>query len=128
MVIDLVATLFYEAEEKLQVSKDAFDEGKWGDSIYQSYAALISGAKALLLDKQVHVNTHHTLIIDFDKHFVETKEIELPGSFKELTSKISKNHPARDFAVSYYIEAEDFLKKVKTIRANKNVEEIIGAN
>ncbi len=128
VVIDLVATLFYEAEEKLQAGREAFDDGKWGDSIYQSYAALISGAKGLLLDKQVHVNTHHSLISDFDKHFVETKEIELTSTFKELTSKISNNEPVRDFALGYYVEAEEFLKKVKVYRSSKKAEEIISAN
>ncbi|HXB39510.1 MAG TPA: HEPN domain-containing protein [Bacteroidia bacterium] len=127
VVIDLVATLFYEAEEKLQWSKEAFEEGKWGDSIYQSYAALISGGKALLLDRQVHVNTHHSLINDFDKHFVETGEIDINGSFKDLTGKINQTEPSGDFARICLKEARDFLEKVKVYRSVKN-SGIISAN
>jgi len=127
VVIDLVATLFYEAEEKLQWSKEAYEGGKWGDSIYFSYVALISGAKALLLDKQVHVNTHHTLIADFDKHFIETKEIALSGSFKDLALKINKVEPSRAFAERYLTDAESFLKKVRTYRSLKDPE-IISSN
>jgi sulfite reductase (ferredoxin) len=122
VVIDLVATLFYEAEEKLQWSKEAFDEARWGDSIYYTYASLISGAKALLLDKQVHVNTHHVLIGDFDKHFTEPGEIKIKGSFKELTFKINKYEPSSAFADVYYNEAADFLRKVKTYRSGKILE------
>ncbi|HWY37328.1 MAG TPA: HEPN domain-containing protein [Bacteroidia bacterium] len=128
VVIDLVATLFFEAEEKLQWSKEAFEESRWGDSIYYSYAALISGAKALLLDKQVHVNTHHVLISDFDKHFVETKEVEVKGTFKDLALKINRVEPSRAFADRYFSDAEDFLKKIKTYRSSKVLEETISSN
>src|ERR1700757_121363 len=69
VVIDLVATLFFEAEEKLAFAAEAFENGGYGDSIYYSYAALINVAKALLLDKQIHVNTQHGVIADFDKLF-----------------------------------------------------------
>lgn len=128
VVIDLVATLFFEAEEKLQLSKEAFNEGRHGDSIYYSYASLISGAKALLLDKQVHVNTHHVLINDFDKHFVETKEILLSGTFKNLAGKINQIEPSKAFAERYYSDAEEFLNKVKTYRSTKVLEETISKN
>jgi len=123
VVIDLVATLFFEAEEKLQWSREAFEEGRFGDSIYYSYAALISVAKALLLDKQVHVNTHHVLIGDFDKHFVETKTIELQESFRSLTGKINQVEPSKAFAERYYSDAQEFLKKVQGYRSSKVLEE-----
>jgi sulfite reductase (ferredoxin) len=124
VVIDLVTTLFYEAEEKLQWSKETLEEARWGDSIYYTYAALISGAKALLLDKQVHVNTHHVLINDFDKHFIETGEIKISSSFKELALRINSNEPSQTFASEYYADATDFLRKVKTFRSNNVLETI----
>ncbi len=128
VVIDLVATLFFEAQEKLQWSKEAYAEGEFGDSIYHSYSALINGAKAVLLDKQVHVNTHYVLISDFDKHFVETKEIVLPGSFKDLALKINKVEPSRAFAERYLADTEEFLNKVKKYRSSKVLEEAISQN
>ena len=128
VVIDLVATLFYEAEEKLSWSAEAFSNEGWGDSIYQSYAAVISGAKALLLDKQVHVNTHHNLIADFDKYFIETGEISLGKSFSEFALQINKREPSKEFASDYFLEASEFLKKVKTYRSKNKVEETISLN
>lgn len=119
VVIDLVATLFFESEEKLAWAAEAFDDGRFGDSIYYSYAAFISAAKALLLDRQIHVNTHHALIGDFDKHVVETGLIALPGSFKELVLQISRNEPSKAFAGSYFEEATSFLKQVINFRESE---------
>ncbi len=116
VVIDLVQTLFFEAEEKLAWSAEAFANEQWGDSIYYSYAAFINGAKALLLDKQVHVNTHHGVINDFDKHFTETKLIALADTFKDLVLQINQNEASRAFAEKYFEEATDFTYKVKLYR------------
>jgi len=122
VIIDLVSTLFFEAEEKLAWSAEAFDNGQFGDSIYYTYASFISGAKALLLDKQVHVNTHHTLIADFDKHFVETELVTLQTSFKELVLQINKNEPSKEFAETYFAESQSFLNQVKTFRETNVLE------
>lgn len=121
VIIDLVATLFFEAEEKLAWSAEAFDNGQFGDSIYYSYASFISGAKALLLDKQVHVNTHHTLINDFDKNFVETDLVNLQSSFKDLVLQINKNEPTKEFAEIYFSEAQAFLNQVKNFRESQTL-------
>ena len=119
VIIDLVATLFFEAEEKLAWAAEAFDNNQFGDSIYYSYASFISGAKALLLDKQVHVNTHHTLIADFDTHLVDTGLIKLKSSYKELVLQINKNEPSKEFAESYFSEAKAFLNQVKLFRESQ---------
>ncbi len=116
VIIDLVATLLYEAEEKLASGAEAFDDGKWNDSIYYSYAAIISIAKALLLNKQVHVNTQHGIINDFDKHFVETGDISLEGSFKNLALEISQNEPSQKFAEEYFEKANAFFVKAKAYK------------
>ncbi len=120
VVIDLVATLFFEAEEKLAWSAEAFENKQWGDSIYYSYAAFINAAKGLLLDKQVHVNTQHGVINDFDKTFVESGLIKLKGEFKELILQINKHEPSIEFAEYYFNQAEQFLNTVKVYR-NTNV-------
>lgn len=127
VIIDLVQTLFYEAEEKLTWSAETFDSGHYGDSIYYSYASFIHAAKGLLLDKQVHVNTHHSLIADFDKHFVETGLIELKNSFKDLVLQINKNEPGKEFAQSYFEGAKSFVEIVKQYRESEilNLKELI---
>ncbi len=119
VIIDLVQTLFYEAEEKLVWSAEVFEAKQYGDSIYYSYAAFIHAAKGLLLDNQVHVNTHHTLINDFDKHFTETGLFNLNGSFKDIVLQINKNEPSKEFAETYFEQAKNFLESVKEYREAK---------
>jgi sulfite reductase (ferredoxin) len=68
------------------------------------------------LDKEIHVNTQHGVITDFDKHFVETGEIKLETSFRELALQINGNEPSKSFAQLYYNEAKGFLEIVKQVR------------
>jgi sulfite reductase (ferredoxin) len=119
VIIDLVQTLFFEAEEKLAWSAEAFENEQYGDSIYYSYAAFIHAAKGLLLDKQVHVNTHHTLIADFDKHFVETGIVKLNTSFKDHVLQINKHEPSKEFAQLYFNHAQEFYSQVKQQRESQ---------
>jgi sulfite reductase (ferredoxin) len=111
--------LFFEAEEKLAWSAEAFENKQYGDSIYYSYASFIHAAKGLLLDSQVHVNTHHTLINDFDTHFTETGLFHLKSSFKDLILQINKNEPSKEFAETYFTEAKEFIEQVKLYREEK---------
>ncbi len=116
VIIDLVQTLFFEAEEKLSWSAEAFANKQYGDSIYYSYAAFIHAAKGLLLNDGKHVNTHHTLINDFDKYFVESGLLKLESTFKELVLQINKNEPSEKFAENYFEEAKLFVEKIKLYR------------
>jgi sulfite reductase (ferredoxin) len=125
VIIDLVQTLFFEAEEKLAWSAEAYDNKNYGDSIYYSYAAFIHAAKGLLLDAGIYVNTHHTLIADFDKHFTEPGIFVVNGSFKELVLQINKNEPSEDFAVKYFNEANHFIEKVKEHRQKTRLDQNI---
>jgi sulfite reductase (ferredoxin) len=120
VLIDLVATLIFEAEEKLDWAKASFEDELYSDSIYHSYAAIISLAKALLLDKSVPTNTHHGIINDFDKHYVETNEIKLSNTFKEFVLQINQNEPSKQFAKNYLGEAIDFIQQAKEIRNRQN--------
>jgi sulfite reductase (ferredoxin) len=120
VLIDLVGTLIFEAEEKLDLAKSSFDDELFADSIYHSYAAIISAAKALLLDKSVPTNTHHGIINDFDKHYVETNEIKLSNTFKEFVLQINQNEPSIQFAKIYLGEAIDFIEQAKGIRNKLN--------
>jgi len=120
VLIDLVATLIFEAEEKLDWAKSSFDDELFADSIYHSYAAIISAAKALLLDKSVPTNTHHGIINDFDKQYVETNEIRVNNTFKEFVLQINQNEPSKQFAKTYLGEAIDFIQQAKEIRNKQN--------
>ncbi|MBL7882552.1 MAG: HEPN domain-containing protein [Bacteroidia bacterium] len=117
VLIDLVATLIFEAEEKLDWAKISFEDELYSDSIYHSYAAIISAAKALLLDKSVPTNTHHGIINDFDKQYVETNEIKVSKTFKEFVLQINQNEPSKGFAKGYLNDATNFIEQAKQLRA-----------
>ena len=117
VVIDLVATLLFEAKDKLTVAQESFEEGKWSDSIYQAYAGFVNGAKALLLAEKQKTNTHAGIIDSFDTVFVEGNKIELGSSFKELVYQINKNEPTEAFAKQYIQEAITFFEKLEAYRA-----------
>ncbi|MDM8175045.1 MULTISPECIES: HEPN domain-containing protein [Olivibacter] len=116
VVIDLVATLLLEAEEKLSWANQALDNGAWSDAIYHAYSTLISSAKAMLLDKGVNSSTHIGVINDFDAKYVDSGEIDLPTSFAEMVLKINKEEPSANFAQAYFKQAEEFLKLTRTKR------------
>jgi sulfite reductase (ferredoxin) len=117
VVIDLVATLLFEAKDKLTFAQEAFEEGKWSDSIYLAYAGFVNGAKALLLAENQKTN-HHAGIIDlFDTVFIETNKIELNSTFKDLVYQIKNNEPSEAFALKYIQEAVSFFENLETYRA-----------
>lgn len=116
VVIDLVATLLLEAEEKLDWAKQAFENEAYADSIYHSYSVFISAAKSLLLDKGINSSTQAGVIREFDSHFIETREMNLTTSFSDLVLQINKNEPSSAFAAHYLTGAKQFLRQINEIR------------
>jgi len=116
VVIDLVATLLYEADEKMGWANESFANAAWADAIYHSYNVFISSAKALLLDKNANVGTQIGMINKFDELYVSTGEFVLDGTFSDLVLQINKNEPSEAFATAYRKQAEAFLASVKAKR------------
>jgi sulfite reductase (ferredoxin) len=116
VVIDLVATLLYESDEKLGWANESFKNGAWSDAIYHSYNVLISSAKALLLDKNINSSTQTGIIREFDAQYVEKGEFNLNGTFNDLVLQINKNEPSEEFATTYLAAASGFLGDVKAKR------------
>ncbi|NAS29419.1 HEPN domain-containing protein [Flavobacteriaceae bacterium R38] len=116
VVIDLVATLLFESEEKLDNAKEAFNEGRYADSIYHSYTSYINTAKALLLGENKKTNTQAGIVKQFDELFVETNKINVEGSFADVVYQINKNEPTEAFAAQYLDQAERFYKKADAFR------------
>lgn len=116
VVIDLVATLLLEAEEKLGWAKENLVHKAYADAIYHSYSTFVSAAKALLLDKGVNSSTQMGVLKEFDAHYVAAGEFNFEGSFSDLVLQINKNEPAEFFAQHYFNLAEDFLQQVKRER------------
>ncbi|CAM1357376.1 HEPN domain-containing protein [Tenacibaculum halocynthiae] len=116
VVIDLIATLLFESEEKLENATQAFKEKQWSDSIYHGYSAIVNTAKALLTSEGKKTNTQAGIIKNFDEVFVETKKIELTTSFSELVYQINKNQPTEAFASKYLQEAKAFYTTIDAYR------------
>ncbi|HKG07137.1 MAG TPA: hypothetical protein VKB19_11795 [Pedobacter sp.] len=119
VVIDLVATLLLESDEKLSWAKASYEAGAWADAIYHTYAVYVSAAKALLLDKGVNSSTQIGVIREFDNHYVQTGEIQLEGSFNDLVLEINKHEPSQEFATAYLASLEEFYNGIKGARAEK---------
>jgi sulfite reductase (ferredoxin) len=118
VIIDLIATLLFESEEKIESATEALQLGKWADSIYHSYTSLINTAKAVLIAEGLKTNTQAGIIKDFDTYFIESGVIELDTSFSSLTYQIKENKPSLSFALKYLNDAKSFNRLVEALRAN----------
>jgi sulfite reductase (ferredoxin) len=116
VMIDLVATLLFESEEKMGWAKEAYAESRWADAIYHSYNTFVSSAKALLLDKGINSSTQTGVIKEFDLNYVNTGLVNLPVSFNDLVLQINQNEPSEAFATAYLQSAEEFLNEMKANR------------
>ena len=109
VMIDLVATLLLEAQEKVAAGEEFIDARKWSDSIYSAYSTQVLVAKALLLQQGVQCNTQHGILNDFDKHFTSKGLYTESSSFKSDVMRMNENEPSEDFATTYLQQAKDFV-------------------
>lgn len=116
VVIDLVATLLFESEEKLDRAKKALSNQAYANSIYYSYAAAVNAAKALLVQEQFATNTLVKIIEDFDVHFVQTEKIALAQSFKTFIAQAKEQAPTEGFAHEFLDQVHIFIKTIHQYR------------
>jgi Sulfite reductase, beta subunit (hemoprotein) len=110
VIIDLVATLLYETEEKLQWAKEAFQQRRFADAIYHSYNVFVNGAKALLLKKDIIVNTQNGILLIFETHYGVESSFQYPGGFRDFVLRINTYEPTEQFAEQYFSDAEQFFQ------------------
>lgn len=125
---DMVASIITDADERLTSARESLDENDAANSIYQSYSALVIGAKALLLAKDIACNTQMGIIQDFDKHYIATSEFVVDTTFQDLVLQINQNEPDTAFAHDYYQQAAAFLQQVEHIRTEQlkeNTEKVV---
>ena len=115
VMIDLVATLILEAEEKITASEQCLANNKWADGIYNAYAGQIHTAKALLLQHGVQCNTQHGILKDFDTHFTD-KGLYPAGNFKTTVMRMNDVLPSEEFANEYLLQAKEFIEFAKVFR------------
>jgi sulfite reductase beta subunit-like hemoprotein/uncharacterized protein (UPF0332 family) len=114
VVIDLVATLLFESEEKIKNASASLKLDQFSDSIYYAYTSIVNTAKALLLSEGKKTNTQAGIISQFDEVFSDKIELEI--SFSEFVYQIKNNIPTQKFAKKYLIDAQFFYKKVNVFR------------
>jgi len=116
VMIDLISTLFFETEEKLELAKRTLEDGHYRDSVYHAYAALINTAKAMLLSEDVTTNTHIGIINEFDEKFVDNGVFILEQPFKDIALRIKKNEASAEFTAEYLATAIEFYQQADRIR------------
>jgi sulfite reductase (ferredoxin) len=116
VMIDLVATLILEGEEKLELSRECLDKKAYADGIYNAYAAFVHTAKALLLQYGVQCNTQAGILRDFDTHFTQKGQFTSFSNFKERVLQINESEPSEQFANAYLQQAKDFVTYAKQHR------------
>jgi len=115
-IVDLVATLFFESQEKIESAEEAIKDEKWAASIYYSYQSIVNSAKALLTAEKVKTNTHASIIKDFDALYVATEKIAFEGGFEQLALQLNQNEPSETFAKSYLEDAKTVLERLEAYR------------
>lgn len=116
VMIDLVATLILEAEEKIELSEECIANHAWADSIYHAYSAQVHSAKALLLQQGVQCNTQHGILNDFDKYITAAGLFTAAVNFKEHVLRMNNQEPSESFAKEYLQAAKEFITYAKELR------------
>jgi sulfite reductase (ferredoxin) len=119
VIIDLVATLLEETEEKLGRAREALGERRFADGIYNGYNVFVNGAKALLLARQVIATTQSGVLREFESNFGAVNADRYPGGFAEFVLRINKSEPSEEFARRYIQDAADFLALATKMNAVK---------
>ena len=119
VIIDLIATLFLESEEKIDKAHEALENKVFSNAIYLAYSAMVNAAKALLISEDITTNTQAGIISQFDTEFIESNKITLGNSFSEIIYKIQVHVPTEAFAKKYIQNATVFLEKARAFRAQQ---------
>ena len=82
VVIDLIATLLLESEEKLENASESLKLNQFSDSIYYTYSSIVNTAKALLTSEGKKTNTHDGIISQFDTFFGSEIDLSVPFTSK----------------------------------------------
>lgn len=125
VIIDLIATLVFEAQEKVDWAKDALSKGEFSDAIYHAYSAFVNGAKALLTEQEVEVNTQIGILKNFEEKVAEDFGFSSSNGFKHHVLRINENDPTQVFAEQYLQDAATFIEQIDKHQNMKFVKELV---
>lgn len=117
VVIDLVATLLFESEEKLAWANESYEAEAYADAIYHAYSVFVGTAKALLLDEGINGSSQRAIIREFAAYYEGKDNVSLPvADFQGLVLQINKFEPSAEFAQHYLAHAIIFYEWAITQR------------
>lgn len=119
VVIDLVQTLIFEAEEKYDWALDALQAGKYADAGYHAYNVFVSGAKGVLMTQKVKTNSKRSIIDGFATSFEGETVFQAFFPFNTLVEQINERQPDADFVTEYIHQSGEFLAALKKYRAEE---------
>ena len=73
------------------------------------------------------MNTHSSIIKDFDEKFVADGRITVAGGFEKMVLQLNKKEPTKAFAAFYLSDAKSFLETVARFRQQELAEVQINA-
>jgi len=114
VVIDLVATLLLDSQEKLDNAKASLKLNQFADGIYYAYTSIINTAKALLVSEGEKTNTQAGIITNFEAKF--GNKLAFKKSFSDFVYQIKNHKASANFALSYLEDAKWFYKTASDLR------------
>jgi len=125
VMYDMVSAILKDAETKLAEAKEAFAKEAYAEAIYYAYTGFVTGAKALLLTKDVECNTQIKILQDFDTTFVQSKIIPWQDSFEATVLSMKNFEPTKEYAEAYINEYMSFLNSSLTYRGLNNADQVV---
>lgn len=114
VTIDLVQTLLYDAQHHLDQAYLSMEASQWSDAVYQGYAALVRGAKAILTTKDAKINSHESIIEQFDEYYPDfqtTHQVKL----KDWIDEYLRNAPSQIWASTFIEKTANYFSWIKSI-------------
>lgn len=110
--IDLVQTLLFEAQEKIDEADYFLQKGQLKDAVYTSYSVMIQTAKAYLVKKGEKTNSKHQITQVFEQYILEMGAIE--NSFSEYVN-YQFDTSSEVLTTSYLQKAKELFKNIKKL-------------
>lgn len=114
VTIDLVQTLLYDAQHHLDQAYLSMEASQWSDAVYLGYAALVRGAKAILTTKDAKINSHESIIEQFDEYYPDfqtTHQVKL----KDWIDEYLRNAPSQIWASTFIEKTANYFSWIKSI-------------
>lgn len=118
VTIDLVQTLLYDAQHHLDQAQMSIADQKWSDAIYLGYAALVRGAKAVLTSKAAKINSHESIIEQFDHYYPEFMS-HYQTSLQDWINLYHQNKPDQVWALSFLKNTTEYFAWIKSLPHEK---------